>query len=74
MAEVVTKLSTTTDTLHRIRKDAGFPPYCAVEIQNYHRCLELSEPGYYIYSGLNKLPPPPMIRSGHREAFLFAGN
>lgn len=44
---------------------------CAIEIRNYHRDLELTEPSQYLATGVCAIPPAPVIKPGHSEACLY---
>ncbi|RWS00381.1 hemolytic toxin Avt-1-like protein [Dinothrombium tinctorium] len=58
-------------TLNEIASKAKCNRYCAILIQNHHHEFELKAPSYYLVSGVNHSPPPPKVRSGYAEAFLF---
>lgn len=51
--------------------NSNFSRACAIEIRNFHQNLELRDPAYYLLSGINQIPPVPVIKPGFAEACLF---
>lgn len=60
-----------TLNLQQIANSSGVRRACAIEIRNHHARLQFAAPEYYLYSGINQLPPAPFIGPGCAEACLF---
>ncbi|RWS04162.1 hemolytic toxin Avt-1-like protein [Dinothrombium tinctorium] len=71
LSTIIKGASLAGTTIEQIAKGANCNRFCAIEIRNYHYTLELKNPNYYLVSGTNQNPPPPLIRSGYKEACLF---
>lgn len=75
LAIIVTHLhigsSLQSTSISKIAQSCSGVRACALEIRNYRLDLELMNPTHYLLSGINDIPPAPVIKPGFAEACLF---